>query len=148
VQSHRPGFAAPLAIVMLIAVALLALLMVEGALGEVRAGSAVAAEARVIRRAETVLAEMLARGFDSSVVSLPSGSVLLHESTGGPDSAFAVIQLAGGGIARVAITVRSAGSGVRVFAGRQAFVSLRPNPDVHGELILSPLAGNWWVTTP
>jgi hypothetical protein len=133
---------------MLIAVALLALLMIEGALGEVRSGSAVAAEARVVGKAETALADMLSRGFDSSVVSLPAGHVLLQESTGGTDSVYALIQLAGGRLARVAIRVRSMAAGIRVFAGRQAFVSIRANPAVPGEVVLAPLAGNWWVTTP
>lgn len=147
-RSVRLGFAAPLAIVMLIAVALLALLMLEGALGEMRAGSAIASEARVAGKAESALAGVLARRFDTSVVSLPQGSVVVDEATGGADSVRSMVQLAGGGLARVIVRVQSAGPGVRVFAGRDAFAVLRPHPSVPGELVLQPLAGNWWLSTP
>jgi hypothetical protein len=147
-RADRAGFAAPLAIVMLIAVALLALLMLEGALGEVRSSSAVASEARVVGKAESALAGMLGRTFDSTAASFPAGAVLAQESTGGVDSVHAVVQLAGGGVARVVVRVRSTGGAIRVLAGRQAFAALRPHPSLPGELILAPLAGNWWVTTP
>jgi hypothetical protein len=147
-RSVRTGFAAPLAIVMLIAVALLALLMIEGALGELRTGSAVASEARIAGKAETALAALLATTFDTGVVSLPAGTVVLDETTGGADSIRSVIQLVGGRVARVLVRAHSATPGIRGFAGRQVFVKLRPNPAAPAELVLEPLAGNWWVMSP
>jgi Tfp pilus assembly protein PilX len=144
----REGFAAPLAVVMLIAVSLLVLLMLEGALGEVRTGAAAASAARVTAAAETAMAEALGRPLDSTVFQLAPGSIVWQQHLAGPDSVVSRIQVLGGSVARIVVTARSRANRFRVFAGIWAFAKLRPSNTVPGELELTPLGASWWAATP
>jgi hypothetical protein len=146
--ASRAGFAAPLAVTMLIAVALLALLLIEGALGEVRASSATAAEARVAAAAESGLADLVARRFDSTVLALPSGALVWQGALPSADSVIGRVEVLGAGIARLVITARSGNAKLRVIAGIRGFVTLAASPTLPGAVVLAPLADNWWVATP
>ena len=145
---HRDGFAAPLAVVTLVASSLLALLLLEAALGEVRSGAAEIAEARVTAAAETALTDALARRLDSSVLQLAPGSLVWQQSSVSRDSVVARIQVLGGAVARIVVTARSREPRLRVFAGIRAYVSFRPSLIVPGEVELAPLGADWWAATP
>jgi Tfp pilus assembly protein PilX len=144
----RHGFAAPLAVVLLIAIALLALLLIEGALGEVRASSAAYAESRLVSAAESALADALARRLDSTALSAAPATLLFETAGTAADSVVARVELVAPRVARIAVRARSRNPRVRVFAGVSALVALQASPTVTGEVILRPLAPNWWVGRP
>lgn len=148
-RARRGGFAVPIAIVMLIAIALLAALMIEGAVAEVKTGGAVSAQSRIDAALETSVAALMANRLDSAgVAAAPPGSVVSQSATSGADSAIAAVQLLAPGLAKLRVVVQSRPGSVRVIAGRIAFLRIVPDSLHPGELKLEPLAPNWWVATP
>jgi hypothetical protein len=144
----RQGFAAPLAVTLLIAIALLVFLLLESALAELRAGSAAAAEARVVAAAETMLAQALTWRLDSGVLAHPAGTLLRTESGSSPDSTVARVESLATGLARISVTAQSRNSRIRVFVGIRALVRLQTAPASPAEVIMAPLPDNWWVAVP
>jgi Tfp pilus assembly protein PilX len=144
----RAGIAAPLAVIMLIAVALLGLLMMEGALNELRTGAAAVAESRVAARAESALAQALVQPLDTSALSRPPGSVLLEEASASPDSTILRIAALGQGLVRLTVRVSSGDRHLRVYAGRIALLGLRTDSAVPSQVRMVPIKAHWWVASP
>lgn len=145
---RRTGIAAPLALVVLVAMALLSTLFVDAALGELRAGSASLATARVGLTAEGALAEGLAVLLDSAVVARPPGALLFTQQAPGADSVVTTGRIIQSGVAEIRVTAISRRGGFRVLAGRVAFATIAPDSLHAGAFGLRPLPAQWWVATP
>lgn len=140
--------AAPLALGVLIALALLAALFLEASLADLRAGRASLGSARAAATAEEALERALASRLDTAAASRPVGTLLLEYRTGGVDSVSTTIRRLQPGLAEVQVRVRVRSGGFRVVAGRQVYVRLRADSLSAGELVLRPIPGHWWVATP
>ncbi len=147
-RSTRSGVAAPIALAVLIALALLSALFIEASLADRRAGRAALGAVRASAVAETALERGLAYRLDSAAASGPVGAVLLHAQIGGVDSVETTIRRLQPGLMEVRVRVSTRSGGFRVVVGRVAHVRLRPDSLAPYGLALQPLPGHWWVATP
>lgn len=145
---RRPGFAVPLAVLVLIILALLAALGIDAALGELRTGTASLVEARAGALAETGLAKALVQRLDTAARHLAAGSVLFVVLEAQPDTVMAMAQVVEPGVARVTVSAVARRGALRGIAGRYAFASIVPDSVVATETVLRPFAERWWVSLP
>lgn len=146
--ARRGGFAVPLAVVLLIAVALMASLLLEAALSELRAGSAARAESRVVVAAESALAQGMAVRLDTAVLRLTAGARPLSQTRVEAESVRVELQVVQPGLARLLVSATSGATGIRVSVGRTALVSFRRDSLIPGEVVLSPIGPDWWIAVP
>lgn len=144
----RAGFAMPLAILIMLALALISALGVEAALGALRADTAGVVEAHAAVRAETGLARALAHRVDSTALGDPPGTVLFTLAETLPDTVTVVAQVLERGVARVLVTAVVRRAQFRGIAGRYAFAVITADSTMPGRLRLRPLPSNWWVAVP
>ena len=146
--SGRGGFAVPLAVLIVIALAFLTALMLDAAVAEFRSGEAWLSESRAAALAETASAEALATRLDTAVLLVSAGTVVLRRVQTGVDSVAASVQVLGPGLARLTVFAAIGMGRLRAIAGRQIFVAMIPSPGAPGEVELRPLAGPGWVAIP
>ena len=144
----RSGFAVPLAVVLLIAIALMASLLLEAALGELRAGSAARAESRVVVAAESALARTIATRLDTAVLNLPAGALAVSETRVAAESVHVQVQVVQPGLARLMVMAAAGATGIRVFAGRTALVVFRRDSLVSADVMMLPIGPDWWTAIP
>lgn len=144
----RGGFAVPLAVLIVIALAFLTALMLDAAVAEFRSGEAWLSESRAAAAAETASAEALATRLDSAVLLVSAGTVVLRRVQTGADSVSTILQVLGPGLARLTVFATNGAGRLRAIAGRQIFVRMAPSPDTPGEVELRPLMGPAWVAIP
>lgn len=146
-RSRPDGFAVPLAVVLLVALALLTALVLEAALGEFKTDVALLEESRAAAAVEGALATALVQRLDSAALHRPPGTVVARTFEA-VDSVATTVQMLGSPLARVMASVVLRSSGVRAIAGRAAYVRLRVVPGNSAELALEPLTSFWWASTP
>lgn len=145
----RRGFALPLALFMLTVIALLAALLLQGAVQELRIARGDVAGARAQAAAGTALSDALAVAPDSSILTLPRGGISLGLSGSGPETARVSIQALGGRVVRITATARAWSGGVRADAGNAGFARVVPDPlGPAGSLRYQRLPGWWWAPIP
>lgn len=147
---RRPGFAAALALLVLVALALLGALAVDAALGSLRTGTAALVEARARALAESGLARALVQRLDSTARRVPAGSMLMAfaDSDDDGDSVTVRAQVVQPGVARILVTAIARRGRFRGIAGRYAFAAMAGDSVVPGEVTLSPLGALWWAAVP
>lgn len=142
------GFAAPLAVLVLLAVALLGALGVDAVIGESRAARAAHLEARAAALAESAMAEALATRLDSAAAAAPPGTRLfsLAADVAGQARATAVVLQPG----LVVVTARAEANagGLRAIAGRRWLARIRGSGDGTGEARLEAVSSNGWLAVP
>lgn len=147
-MTPRQGFAAPLAVLVVIAASLLSVLAVDAALGESRAARAALLEVRAAVMAESVLVATVGTRLDSVAAYTPPGARLFTAVTGGGDSASASVVVLQPGIVLIAVHVEARMGGVRAIAGRRCFATIRAFRGVAAEARLDPLPANGWLPVP
>lgn len=145
----RRGFVLPLALFMLTAIALLAALMIEGAVQEVRIARGEVAGARADASAGSALADLLASTPDSAMLMSPRGAIVSSSSVAGSDSVHVAVQSLGGGLVRVTASARSWWGGARGDATTVGFARIdRALFGAPGTLSYQRLPGWWWTRIP
>lgn len=144
----RGGFAMPLAILVILALALISALGVEAALGALRSDTAGVVEAQAAVRAETGLATALAHRVDSAALRGSAGTVLFTLVETLRDTVTVVAQVVEPGVARVVVTAIVRRAQFRGIAGRYAFTRLVVDSATPGRARLRPLPANWWAAMP
>jgi Tfp pilus assembly protein PilX len=145
----RRGFALPLALFTLTVIALLAALLLQGAVQELRIARGDIAGARAQAAAGSALADALAVSPDSAVLALPRGTTSVALVTAGADTTRVAIQTLGHRLVRISATARAWSGGVRADAGTLGFVRVVPDPaGPPGSLRYERLPGWWWAPIP
>jgi len=145
----RRGFALPLALFMLTVIALLAALLLQGAVQELRVARGDVAGARAQAAAGSALSDALAATPDSAILALPRGAISTTVIATGSDTARVAVQSLGHRVVRISTTARAWSGGVRADAGTLGFVRVVPNPlGPPGGLRYERLPGWWWAPIP
>jgi hypothetical protein len=145
----RRGFALPLALFMLTVIALLAALLLQGAVQELRIARGDIAEARAQAAAGSALSDALAATPDSAILALPRGATSIAVVATGAETTRVAVQALGHRVIRLTATARVWSGGVRADAGILGFVRVVPNPlGPPGSLRYERLPGWWWAPIP
>ncbi len=145
----RRGFALPLALFMLTVIALLAALLLQAAVQELRIARGDVAGARAQAAAGSALADALATAPDSAILTLPRGATSVALVATGAETARVAVQALGHRVVRITATARAWSGGVRADAGTLGFVRVVPNPlGPPGGLRYERLPGWWWAPIP
>jgi hypothetical protein len=135
-------------VAVIVVVALLCALAVDGVVADLRASDAIALEARASLSAETALATVLDAPLDSAAQVAPAGTLLASWITGGADSASAFVTTTAPGIAvAVARAVKHRGT-FRAIAGRMAYLAVVADSASPTGVRLSPIGPRWWAALP
>lgn len=148
-RAVRRGFALPLALFLLLVISLLAALLLDGALQELRTARGDVALARAQAAAGSALADLLSSRPDSSLLAVPRGGTIASSAFSGPDTTRLTVQSLGGGLLRVTAAARSWAGGVRGDASNLGFVRVVPGSGgPSGALEYRRLPGWWWAPVP
>jgi hypothetical protein len=146
---ERGGFVLPLALFMLMVIALLAALLLEGAVQELRSARGDVAGARAQAAAGSALADFLASRPDSSLLARPRGVTSAGSSPIGAETTRVSLQSLGNGLLRVTAGARVWSGGVRGDAANLGFVRIVPDSGgPPGTLRYRRLPGWWWAQLP
>ena len=134
---------------MLTVIAMLAAVLLEGAVQELRMARGDVAVARAQAASGTALSGFFASIADSSVLARPRGVILSAISTAGAETTTVTVQSLGNGLLRVT-------AGARVWSGTQrgdaanvGFVRIvRDSAGPPGSLRYMRLPGWWWAQLP
>ncbi|HEV8410787.1 MAG TPA: hypothetical protein VGQ30_09780 [Gemmatimonadaceae bacterium] len=146
---RRAGFVLPLALFVLALGAMLAALLLEGAVQELRMARGDVAVARAQAGAGTALAAFLASAADSATLARPRGTIVASVAGAGAETTTVTVQSLGNGVLRVI-------AGTRVWSGMQrgdaanvGFVRItRDSAGAPGSLHYVRLPGWWWAQVP
>ena len=144
----QPGFALPLAIIVLVALSLAAALLMDGAVASFREAGADLQLARMNALAESALVAGLDARLDTAALAVSPGTVLRTSRTQVPDSVSNTIQMLASHNVRVVVSVRSVAPAIRLSIGRVVYARLEPVPDTGGELRIAVIRPAWWVPIP
>lgn len=148
-QVARAGFALPLALFMLTVIGLLAALLLQGSVEELRIARGEVAAARAEGAAVSALADALAATPDSATLALPRGTTTPALLVAGGDTTHVAVQALGRGLVRVTARARVWSGGVRADVVHVAFYRVVPDPSgPAGRLRYEPLPGWWWAQNP
>jgi len=148
-RTARRGVALPLALFVLLLLALLVALVLDSAVQDLRIARADVGVARAEAAVESALADLLAAPVDSAFLVLPRGAARQSVATVGGDTARVAVQPLGGGLARVVAMVRSSAAGVRADAGAVVLLRAERDTTAHlGGLRFRRLPEWWWVPIP
>jgi hypothetical protein len=139
----------PLALFTLIVFALLAALLLDGAVMELRVARGDVSLARAQAAAESALADVLSTPVGGDFLLLPRGGSRESVFSGAGDTVRVTVQSLGGGVARVVTSARSWTLGTRADAATLAL--LRAFPDSlssPSSLRFHRLPGWWWAQLP
>ena len=123
-EGGRRGFVVALALLVLVAVALLASLLFEAGIEELRAGHADLARVRAASLVEEGLADIVAPPADSTLAGMPRGGWRRRTSATGNDSTLLSLQALGGSVFRITVESRVIAAGARARQWTVAFVRL------------------------
>lgn len=145
----RRGFVLPLALFMLMVMALFVALLLEGAVQELRIARGDVAGARAQAAAGTALSDFLASHPDSALLARPRGFFASGSSTAGADTTRVTLQSLGNGMLRVTASARVWSGGARGDAANLGFVRIVPDSSGSpGSLRYRRLPGWWWAQLP
>jgi len=140
----RRGIVLPLALLVLVAVALLAALLFDAGVQEVRAARGGVAAARAMAALERALADLMTAPLDSAVLAPTPGTVTRTVNVGPGDSADVVVQAIGRGTVRVVIRAGAREARARAAEGVVAFLRVVADSSEGVPVLrLRPLPG-WW----
>jgi hypothetical protein len=138
-----------MALFMLTVTALLAALLLESSLHELRIARGDVALARAQAAAESALTDLLASSSDSAVLARPRGTAASAIAVAGADTARVLLQSLGNGLFRLAVAARSWAGGVRGDAANLGFARLvSDSAGPPGSLRFRRLPGWWWTQLP
>jgi hypothetical protein len=139
----------PLALFMMMAIALLTALLLDGAVQELRSARGDVAAMRAEAAAGTALADLLASRPDSALLASPRGAVATGSVAAGADTTRLTIQSLGNGMLRVTAGARAWSGGVRGDASTLGYVRIGPDSSgPPGTLRFRRLPGWWWSQLP
>ena len=148
-HNARGGFVLPLALFMLTVMALIAALLLQASIEELRTARGEVAAVRAQAAAGSALADLASAAPDSGALSLPRGTAAPAVLTVGGDTTQVVVQALGGGVVRLAAAARAWFGGVRGDAANVAFLQIVPDSGgVPGALRYRRLPGRWWAPIP
>lgn len=145
----RRGFVLPLALFMMLVIALLTAGLLDAAVQELRSARGDVVAARALAGAGTALSDFLASRPDSARLARPRGAVESWAVEGAADTTQVVVQALGNGMLRVTATARVWSGGLRGDAANVGFVRIVPDPGgAPGSLRYRRLPGWWWAQLP
>jgi hypothetical protein len=134
---------------MLMVVALLVALLLEGSVLELRTARGDLAAARAQAAAGTALTDLFTSGADSALLTMPRGATTTTTRLAGAETTHVSLQALGGGLVRVMATTRVWSAGVRADAAALGFARVTPDSAGHfGGLRVRRLPGWWWAQLP
>lgn len=146
---RRRGIALPLALLVVLVVAMFAALLLDASLQAVRSGRAGVSASRAQVAVETALAAALAAPVDSGGRSMAAGAAWDSSWAATGDSVHLMVQSLGGSLRRVVATATAGAGDARGAAG--ALVYVRVAADSAGAAVrwrLRPVSGWWWSPNP
>jgi hypothetical protein len=147
--SKRRGFALPLALFMVLVIALLAAILLDGAVQELRIARGDVAGSRAQAASGSALADLIASRPDSAMLGRPRGAMTSSSSGSGAESTTVSLQSLGNGLVRATASARYWSAGVRGDATNLAFVRIVPDSTgPPGTLRYRRLPGWWWAQIP
>jgi len=145
----RRGFALPLALFMLTVIALLAALLLQAAVQELRIARGDVAAARAQAAAGSALSDALGATPDSATLALPRGATSISLAAAGAETTRVAVQALGNRVVRITVAGRVWSGGVRADAGQVGFARVIPNLlGPPGTLRYERLPGWWWAPIP
>jgi hypothetical protein len=145
----RAGFVLPLALFMLLVIALLAALLLEGAVQELRMSRGDMVAARAQAGAATAFSDLLASTPDSALLARPRGVVSFGTVAAGAETTTVTVQSLGSGLLRVITGARVWAGTTRGDATNVGFVRIVPDSaGTPGSLRYRRLPGWWWAQLP
>ncbi len=145
----RRGFVLPLALFMLLVIALLAAVLLEGAVQELRTARGDVAGARAEAAAGSALTNLLASRPDSALLARPRGTTSTATAVAGAETTTVTLQSLGNGAFRALSTARVWSAGVRADASALGFLRIVPDSaGPPGSLRYRHLPGWWWAQLP
>lgn len=145
----RSGFVLPLALFMLTVLGLLAALLLEDSVAELRIARGEVAAARAEAAAGSALSDVLAAIPDSATLALPRGAIAPAVIAAGAETTRVAVQVLGSGVVRVTVASRAWSGGVRADASTIALMRIVPDPSgAAGSLRYQRLPGWWWARNP
>lgn len=147
--SARAGFVLPLALFVVTIVALLASMLLQASLEDLRVARGEVAGARAQAAAESALADLLATAPDSVALGLARGAATTIDLAAGSETTKVAVQSLGGRLVRVTAAARVWSEGVRADAEHVAFLRIIPDSGgPPGSLRYQRLPGWWWAPVP
>jgi hypothetical protein len=138
-----------LALFMLLIVALLAAILIDGAVQELRIARGDVSGSRAQAVSGSALADIIASRPDSALLARPRGAISAASSGAGPESTTVALQSLGNGLMRAAAGARVWSGGVRGDAASVAFLRIVPDlAGPPGTLRYQRLPGWWWAQIP
>ncbi len=146
---QRSGFVLPLALFMLLVIALLAAILLEGAVQELRTARGDVAGARAAAAAGSALTDLLASTPDSALLNRPRGSASTSIVVAGAETTSVTVEALGAGTVRVITAARVWSGGARADASALGFVRIiTDSAGPPGSLRYRHLPGWWWAQLP
>ena len=143
-RGARRGIVLPLALVVLIAVALLAALMFDAASEELRVARFDVGRVRAASAMDAVLADLIGSPGDSDLAAMQVGGAKRATIAAGDVSTAVTMQVLGGSLLRLTVVASVTSGRVRARQGTVAFVRMVTDSTTGVRTIrLRPLAG-WW----
>ena len=145
----RRGFVLPLALFMLTVIGLLAALLLEESVADLRIARGEVAEALAEAAAESALSDALDATPDSAALAVPRGTITPAVIAAGAETTRVAVQSLGGGIMRVTVAATAWSGGVRGDASNVAIMRIVADPfGPPGSLRYQRLPGWWWARNP
>jgi hypothetical protein len=146
---RRAGFALPLALFVLLVIALLAAALLEGAVQELRTARGDVAAARAAGVAGSALTDLLGSRPDSALLGRPRGSASTYAIVAGAETTAVTVQSLGAGTVRVVAAARVWSGGARADAAELGFARIvADSAGPPGTLRYRRLPGWWWAQLP
>jgi hypothetical protein len=134
---------------MLLLIALLAAILLDGAVQELRIARGDLAESRAQAASGSALADLIASRPDSAVLARPRGAVSLASIAAGAETTTVAVQSLGSGLMRMTADARAWFGGVRGNAASVGFVRIvADSAGPPGTLRYRRLKGWWWAQIP
>jgi Tfp pilus assembly protein PilX len=145
----RRGFVLPLALFMLTVLGLLAALLLDASVAELRIARGEVAGARADAAAGSALSDALSVIPDSATFARPRGTLATLVVAAGAETTRVAVQALGGGLMRVTIEARVWSGGVRAEASNVGFMRILSDASgAPGTLRYQRLPGWWWARNP
>jgi hypothetical protein len=139
----------PLALFMLVVIALLAAVLLQGAVLELRTARGDVAQARAQAAAGSALSELFVSRPDSALLVRPRGAISSGTNAAGAETTTVAVQSLGNGILRVTAIARVWSGGLRADVTNLGFVRIVADSfGAPGSLRYQRLPGWWWAQLP
>jgi hypothetical protein len=145
----RTGFALAVALLALVVLALVAALLLDAALQELRASRGDVALVRAEAASESALADLISAPVDSAVSRLPRGAARESVRVTAGDTVRLTVQSLGGGLVRAVLAARARAAGARADVTTLALLRMQPDSGPPPALLrYRRLPGWWWAHIP